>query len=88
MDVPKKPDECPIAILADEFASLPKINLMTNFLSKGAGMGAVVWLIVQDFAQIKATYGDKAFETIKTNCSYLLVYAQNNYATQKELAEM
>lgn len=88
LDVPKKPDECPIAILADEFASLPKINLMTDFLSKGAGMGAVVWLIVQDFAQIKATYGDKAFETIKTNCSYLLVYAQNNYATQKELAEM
>lgn len=88
LDVPKKPDECPIAILADEFASLPKINLMTDFLSKGAGMGAVVWLIVQDFAQIKATYGDKAFETIKTNCSYLLIYAQNNYATQKELAEM
>ena len=88
LDIPKKPDECPIAILADEFASLPKINLMTDFLSKGAGMGAVVWLIVQDFAQIKATYGDKAFETIKTNCSYLLVYAQNNYATQKELAEM
>lgn len=88
LDVPKKPDECPIAILADEFASLPQINLMTDFLSKGAGMGAVVWLIVQDFAQIKATYGDKAFETIKTNCSYLLVYAQNNYATQKELAEM
>ena len=88
LDVPKKPDECPIAILADEFASLPKINLMTDFLSKGAGMGAGVWLIVQDFAQIKATYGDKAFETIKTNCSYLLVYAQNNYATQKELAEM
>lgn len=88
LDVPKKTDECPIAILADEFASLPKINLMTDFLSKGAGMGAVVWLIVQDFAQIKATYGDKAFETIKTNCSYLLVYAQNNYATQKELAEM
>lgn len=88
LDIPRKPDECPIAILADEFASLPKINLMTDFLSKGAGMGAVVWLIVQDFAQIKATYGDKAFETIKTNCSYLLVYAQNNYATQKELAEM
>lgn len=88
LDVPKKPDECPIAILADEFASLPQINLMTDFLSKGAGMGAVVWLIVQDFAQIKATYGDKAFETIKTNCSYLLIYAQNNYATQKELAEM
>ncbi len=88
LDVPKKTNECPIAILADEFASLPKINLMTDFLSKGAGMGAVVWLIVQDFAQIKATYGDKAFETIKTNCSYLLIYAQNNYATQKELAEM
>ena len=52
---------------------------MTDFLSKGAGMGAVVWLIVQDFTQIKATYGDKAFETIKTNCSYLLIYAQNNY---------
>lgn len=88
LDIPKKPDECPIAILADEFASLPKINLMTDFLSKGAGMGAVVWLIVQDFAQIKATYGDKAFETIKTNCSYLLVYAQNNFNTQRELSQM
>ena len=88
LDVPKKPDECPIAILADEFGSLPKINLMTDFLSKGAGMGAVIWIIVQDFAQIKATYGDKGFDTIKTNCSYLLVYAQNNFNTQRELSQM
>lgn len=88
LDIPRKPLECPIAILADEFGSLPKINLMTDFLSKGAGMGAVIWIIVQDFAQIKSTYGDKGFDTIKTNCSYLLVYAQNNFNTQKELSQM
>lgn len=88
LDISRKPLECPIAILADEFGSLPKINLMTDFLSKGAGMGAVIWIIVQDFAQIKSTYGDKGFDTIKTNCSYLLVYAQNNFNTQKELSQM
>lgn len=88
LDIPKKPNEAPIAILADEFGSLPKINLMTDFLSKGAGMGTVIWIIVQDFAQIKAIYGDKGFDTIKTNCSYLLVYAQNNFNTQKELSQM
>lgn len=88
LDIPRKPLECPIAILADEFGSLPKINLMTDFLSKGAGMGAVIWIIVQDFAQIKSTYGDKGFDTIKTNCSYLLVYAQNNFNTQRELSQM
>lgn len=88
LDIPKKPNEAPIAILADEFGSLPKINLMTDFLSKGAGMGAVIWIIVQDFAQIKAVYADKGFDTIKTNCSYLLIYAQNNYNTQKELSQI
>ena len=88
LDIPKKPNEAPIAILADEFGSLPKINLMTDFLSKGAGMGTVIWIIVQDFAQIKAVYADKGFDTIKTNCSYLLVYAQNNFNTQKELSMM
>lgn len=88
LDMPQKATKAPIAILADEFGSLPKINLMTDFLSKGAGMGAVIWIIVQDFAQIKAVYGDKHFETIKTNCSYLLVYAQNNLNTQKELSQM
>lgn len=88
LDIPRKPLECPIAILADEFGSLPKINLMTDFLSKGAGMGTVIWIIVQDFAQIKKTYDDKGFDTIKTNCSYLLIYAQNNYNTQKELSQM
>lgn len=88
LDIPRKPLECPIAILADEFGSLPKINLMTDFLSKGAGMGTVIWIIVQDFAQIKTTYGDKGFDTIKTNCSYLLVYAQNNFNTQRELSQM
>ncbi len=88
LDIPRKPLECPIAILADEFGSLPKINLMTDFLSKGAGMGAIIWIIVQDFAQIKSTYGDKGFDTIKTNCSYLLVYAQNNFNTQRELSQM
>lgn len=88
LDIPRKPLECPIAILADEFGSLPKINLMTDFLSKGAGMGTVIWIIVQDFAQIKKTYDDKGFDTIKTNCSYLLIYAQNNFNTQKELSQM
>ena len=88
LDTAKKPNEAPIAILADEFGSLPRINLMTDFLSKGAGMGAVIWIIVQDFAQIKSVYGDKRFDTIKTNCSYLLTYAQNNFNTQKELAQM
>lgn len=88
LDIPKKSNEAPIVLLADEFGSLPKINLMTDFLSKGAGMGAVIWIIVQDFAQIKAIYGDKGFDTIKTNCSYLLIYAQNNFNTQKELSQM
>lgn len=88
LDVPRKKNEAPIAILADEFGSLPKINLMTDFLSKGAGIGSVIWIIVQDFSQIKQTYGDKSFETIKTNCSYLLTYAQNNFNTQKELTQM
>lgn len=88
LDTPRKSNEAPIAILADEFASLPKINLMTDFLSKGAGIGSVIWLIVQDFSQIKETYGNNQYETIKTNCSYLLTYAQNNFNTQKELALM
>lgn len=88
LDTPKKTNEAPIVLLADEFGSLPKINLMTDFLSKGAGMGTIIWIIVQDFAQIKAIYGDKGFDTIKTNCSYLLVYAQNNFNTQKELSQM
>ena len=76
--------------LSRVFGFVAKDVDVQTLLSKGAEAvkGAVVRLIAQDFAQIKATYGDKAFETIKTNCSYLLVYAQNNYATQKELAEM
>lgn len=88
LDVPMTKTESPIVVLADEFGSLPKIELMADFLSKGAGMGAVIWPIVQDFSQIQKVYGKDDYSTIRTNCSYLLVYAQNNEETQSILSKM
>ncbi|MGD9605531.1 MAG: type IV secretory system conjugative DNA transfer family protein [Bacilli bacterium] len=87
LDTEMKQGEKPICIIADEFGSLPQIPLMSDFLSKGAGMGAIIMPIIQDFAQIEKTYGTYDLQTIRTNCTYTIAFSQNNTNTQKALTE-
>lgn len=88
VDTPQKNDEYPILIIADEFSSLPKIPLMNEFLSKGAGMGAIIMIILQDFSQVIEIYGHENFDSMKSNCSYLVIFAQNNLNVQREISAM
>lgn len=88
LDNPQQKDEHPIWIAADEFASLPKIPLLLDFMAKGAGNGAHVSIVVQDFAQVEEVYGRTGLSTILTNCTYTVAFGQNNVTTAKMLSEL
>lgn len=88
LDHPAGKREQPIHILGDEFASLPKIPLMEDLLAKGAGQRIAISIILQDLAQLATVYGRERASTIKTNCSYVVAFSQNNLQTQEELSRL
>ena len=88
LDNPAGQADQPIHILGDEFASLPRIPLLGDFLAKGAGQGATISIVVQDLAQLTSVYGQDGASTIKTNCSYVVAFGQNNLKTQEELSNL
>lgn len=88
LDNPQQKGESPIWIAADEFASLPKIPLLLDFMAKGAGNGAHISIVVQDFAQIEEVYGRTGLSTILTNCTYTVAFGQNNVTTARMLSDL
>jgi type IV secretory pathway TraG/TraD family ATPase VirD4 len=57
MDSPEDPDRDFLLVL-DEFASLLKIDRMSDMLQKGSGLGISVWILLQEFKPISQIYGD------------------------------
>ena len=74
-----------VNFLLDEFANLPPIKDFDHTVTVARGRGIRLLLAIQDFAQLKARYGDSA-GTIKGNCGtwlYLLT-ADNDTAAEIE----
>ncbi|MFC3230373.1 type IV secretory system conjugative DNA transfer family protein [Marinibaculum pumilum] len=88
LDHPAERGEQPIHVLADEFASLPRIPLIQDLLAKGAGQRISISLILQDLSQLTAVYGSDIATSMRTNCSYVVAFAQNNVRTQEELSNL
>lgn len=81
-------DTLPILIALDEFASLPKINLFSDIVAKGAGQGVQLLPVIQDIAQVEEVYGRTGVDNLFTNSSYIVAMAQNNDATAKKLSTL
>ena len=54
--------------LLDEFANLPKIDGITSMISAARSRNIRFYLVVQNNAQLEATYGRALAQTIKYNC--------------------
>ena len=73
-------------IMADEFASLGKLEVFQEALSYIAGYGLKAYLIVQDMSQLLTSYGHD--ESITSNCHVRVAYAPNKVDTAKWLSEL
>ena len=78
----------PVIYMLDEFANLPKFEKMGGYISVGAGRHIFFYIIVQDYSQLAAKYGDQEAKTIKNNCNLKVFVGSNEMQTLKEFQEL
>jgi type IV secretion system protein VirD4 len=83
---PVSPHRHRLLVLVDEFASLRRMEAVQEAMSKCAGYGIKVYLLVQDREQLIAEYGQN--ETITSHCHIKAAYAPTNYHTAEWLSDL
>lgn len=72
-----------ILFLLDEFANLGYMSNIKEALSLGGGYGVSLWLILQDFAQLKRAYKDE-WESFVANSDVIQAFAiQDPFSAEK-----
>jgi len=74
-----------VLFLLDEFAQLGRMQPVEQALTLLRGYGVRLWLLVQDFSQIQATYGPKA-DSILANAAVLQAFGTNDVKTAEYLS--
>lgn len=82
-----KPGDKPILFVLDEFANLGRMEDIEDGITYLAGSGIQIWMIVQDFSQLKSIYKEKA-DTIFSNCGARIFFSIQDLDTAKKVSEM
>ncbi|MBP1525572.1 MAG: type IV secretory system conjugative DNA transfer family protein [Spiroplasma ixodetis] len=75
----------PILFLLDEFANLPTIKDIDNWITAARSRSIWFMLVIQDFEQLKNKY--KNYRTLIANCNLKYFLHTNDYQNAKILAE-
>ena len=73
--------------MLDEFANLGYMREALDAVSLGAGFGISLWLVLQDFAQLREKYKD-VWESFVANCDVLQVFAIQDMFSCKQVSDM
>ncbi|MCA1416334.1 type IV secretory system conjugative DNA transfer family protein [Bradyrhizobium sp. NBAIM20] len=82
-----KPGASRILFMLDEFANLGRMEDIEDGVTYLAGNGIQLWMIVQDFSQLKFTYKEKA-QTIFANCGARMFFNVQDFDTAKIVSDM
>ncbi|HVT16575.1 MAG TPA: type IV secretory system conjugative DNA transfer family protein [Thermoanaerobaculia bacterium] len=74
-----------VLLLLDEFAELGRLQPVEQALTLLRGYGVRLWLLVQDFAQIRATYRQRA-DSILANVAVLQSFGTSDLTTAEYLS--
>ncbi|GAC1648741.1 MAG: hypothetical protein NVS4B3_04760 [Gemmatimonadaceae bacterium] len=77
----------PVLFLLDEFAHLGRLEPVQRGIGLAGGFGIIFWLVVQDFSQLRNTYGD-AWPTFLANADVLQAFGANDWDTAEYLSKM
>jgi len=75
-------------IILDEFGTLHQMNSIIELLTRGGGMGASVWIGIQDIGQIDQRYGVNLRKSIINSCGTKLILCVDEADTKEYLSEM
>jgi type IV secretion system protein VirD4 len=76
-----------VIFLLDEFAHLGRMRPVEQGISLVGAYGVGFWLLIQDLAQLKATYGE-GWSTFLANAEVLQAFGINDYETAEHLSRL
>ncbi len=74
--------------LLDEFGTLNKLNSIIELLTRGGGMGASVFIGIQDIGQLDQIYGEKLRQSIINSCGTKVFLAVDETATKEYISAL
>lgn len=77
----------PVLLLLDEFAALGRLEAVETAFGLMAGYGVQLWPFLQDLAQLRSLYGERA-GTFLANAAVLQAFGTTDHTTAKLLADM
>lgn len=88
-----KPNPClPVAIFMDDFFSLGLISgdaeTFATYMSDARKRKLYIILVIQNYKQFEAIYGEEFADSIQGNCSTLLCLGANDYNTAKFVSDL
>jgi type IV secretion system protein VirD4 len=76
-----------VLFLLDEFAHLGRLRPVQQGIGLAGGFGVTFWIIVQDFSQLRSTYGE-AWPTFLANVDVLQAFGVNDWETAEHLSKL
>lgn len=76
-----------VYFLLDEFGNLPKIQKLKSFITAGRSRRIFLVLVVQDYMQLNAIYGENDAATIRNNCNIQIFIGTKDAKTREEFAK-
>lgn len=77
----------PTYFILDEFAQLPKIEKMGNWVAVSRSRLIYFIMAVQSYAQLETAYEKAGATTIKSNCNVHIFIGSDDVETQKEISD-
>lgn len=76
-----------IWIIVDELPSLPQLRTLQQLASEGRSYGVVIVLAVQNYSQLKETYGSTGADAFAGNCNTVLCLRSSDPSTAKYFSD-
>lgn len=72
-----------INVVAEEFSSIPQLNLLDSYLSKGAGHNTTITMVVQSMMDLQKHYDQVTAERLLENIDYFVIFAITDKTTRE-----
>ncbi|MDR0383796.1 MAG: type IV secretory system conjugative DNA transfer family protein [Christensenellaceae bacterium] len=78
----------PTYFILDEFGNMPKLNDFSTIITVSRSRRVFLTLVLQDYKQLDAVYGEQAAITIRNNCNTQIFIGVNDMDTRKMFSDL
>lgn len=82
-----EPDGLPVFCIADEFAQLGRLDIVTDILGLGAGLNIQLMTVLQDLNQLRELYKERA-DSFHGSAGVAMYFAARDFTTSEEISKL